>query len=130
MTFGVRDLQKVRVFYGALGWESLSEGDEFTRFQTGGATLALFSLDLLAEEADMQPPKSTERFSGFTCAFLVQEDVMVDAAIEMVRRPGAACLRSWSRANGAVVQATSPTPKATSANWPGCRALLSKPGAD
>jgi hypothetical protein len=31
-----------------LGWESLSVGEEFARFQTGGATLALFSLGLLA----------------------------------------------------------------------------------
>ena len=55
LTLGVRDLPKVRAFYEALGWESLSEGEEFTRFQTGGATLALFSLGLLAGEANMRP---------------------------------------------------------------------------
>ena len=47
LTLGVRDLPKVRSFYEALGWESRSEGDEFARFQIGGATLALFSLNLL-----------------------------------------------------------------------------------
>ena len=46
LTLGVRDLPKVRSFYEALGWESLSESEEFARFQTGGATLALFSLGL------------------------------------------------------------------------------------
>lgn len=105
LTLGVRDLPKVRAFYDALGWESFSEGDEFTRFQTGGATLALFSLDLLAEEANMQPPKSTERFSGFTCAVLVEEDVMVDAAIETVREAGGRVLaepvaREWGGRSG------------------------------
>jgi hypothetical protein len=72
-----------------LGWESLSEGDEFARFQTGGATLALFSLDLLAGEANMQPSESTGRFPGFTCAVLVEEEAMVEEAIEAVREAGA-----------------------------------------
>ena len=72
LTLGVRDLPKVRSFYEALGWESRSEGDEFARFWIGGATLALFSLNLLAGEANMQPSESTGRFSGFTCAVLVE----------------------------------------------------------
>ena len=78
LTLGVRDLPKVRSFYEALGWESRSEGGEFARFQIGGATLALFSLNLLAGEANMQPSKSTGRFSDFTCAVLVEEEAMVD----------------------------------------------------
>ncbi len=88
LTLGVRDLPKVRAFYEALGWESRSEGDEFARFQTGGATLALFSLDLLAGEANMQPSESTGRFLGFTCAVLVEEEAMIDEAIEKVREAG------------------------------------------
>jgi catechol 2,3-dioxygenase-like lactoylglutathione lyase family enzyme len=105
LTLGVRDLPKVRAFYEALGWESLSEGDEFARFQTGGATLALFSLDLLAGEANMQPLESTGRFPGFTCAVLVEEEAMVDEAIKMVREAGGRMLaepvaREWGGRSG------------------------------
>jgi len=105
LTLGVRDLPKVRAFYEALGWESLSEGDEFARFQTGGATLALFSLDSLAGEANMQPSASTGRFPGFTCAVLVEQEAMVDEAIDMVREAGGRVLaepvaRQWGGRSG------------------------------
>jgi uncharacterized protein len=105
LTLGVRDLPKVRSFYEALGWESRSEGDEFARFQIGGATLALFSLDLLAGEANMQPSESTGRFPGFTCAVLVEEEAMVDEAIETVHEAGGRVLaepvaREWGGRSG------------------------------
>ncbi len=105
LTLGVRDLPKVRAFYEALGWESRSEGAEFARFQTGGATLALFSLALLAGEANMQPSESTGRFSGFTCAVLVEEETMVDEGIETVHEAGGRVLaepvaREWGGRSG------------------------------
>jgi catechol 2,3-dioxygenase-like lactoylglutathione lyase family enzyme len=108
LTLGVRDLQKVRTFYEALGWESLSEGEEFARFQTGGATLALFSLDLLAGEANMAPAPAQEgagRFAGFTCAVLVEEEGMVDDAMGAVREAGGRVLaepvaREWGGRSG------------------------------
>lgn len=105
LTLGVRDLPKVRSFYEALGWESRSEGDEFARFRTGGATLALFSLDLLAGEADMLPSESTGGFSGSTCAVVVEEEAMVDEAIERVREVGGRVLaepvaREWGGRSG------------------------------
>ena len=105
LTLGVRELPKVRAFYEALGWESRSEGEEFARFQTGGATLALFSLDLLAGEANMQPSESTGRLLGFTCAVLVEEEAMIDEAIEKVREAGGRMLaepvaREWGGRSG------------------------------
>ena len=105
LTLGVRDLPKVRAFYEALGWESRSEGEEFARFRIGGATLALFSLNLLAGEANMQPPESTGGFSGFTCAVLVEEEAMVDEAIETVHEAGGRVLaepvaREWGGRSG------------------------------
>jgi len=105
LTLGVRDLPKVRAFYEALGWQSRSEGDEFARLQTGGATLALFSLDLLAGEANMQTSESTGRFPGFTCAVLVEHEQMVDEAIRMVREAGGRVLaepvaREWGGRSG------------------------------
>ena len=105
LTLGVRDLPKVRAFYEALGWQSRSEGDEFARLQTGGATLALFSLDLLAEEANMRTSESTGRFPGFTCAVLVEQEQMVDEAIRVVREAGGRVLaepvaREWGGRSG------------------------------
>jgi uncharacterized protein len=105
LTLGVRDLPKVRGFYEALGWQSRSEGDEFARMQTGGATLALFSLDLLAGEANMQTSESTGRFPGFTCAVLVEQEAMVDEAIRVVREAGGRVLaepvaREWGGRSG------------------------------
>lgn len=105
VTFGVRDLPAVRSFYEALGWESRSAGDEFVRFEIGGAVLALYPLDALAEEADVPPPADTERFAGFTCAIVVQSEEMVDAAIEEVREAGGRVLaepvaREWGGRSG------------------------------
>ena len=105
VTFGVRDLPAVRSFYEALGWESRSADDEFTRFEIGGAVLALYPLEALAEEASMPPPADTERFAGFTCAVVVQSEEMVGAAIEAVREAGGRILaepvtREWGGRSG------------------------------
>ena len=105
VTLGVRDLPAVRSFYEALGWRSRSVGDDFARFEIGGAVLALYSLDALTEEANMPPPAGTERFAGFTCAIVVQSEEMVDAAIELVREAGGRILaepvaREWGGRSG------------------------------
>jgi uncharacterized protein len=105
VTFGVSDLPAVRSFYEALGWESRSADDEIARFDIGGAVLALYSLDALAEEANMPPPADTDRFAGFTCAAVVESEEMVDAAIEMVREAGGRILaepvaRGWGGRSG------------------------------
>jgi catechol 2,3-dioxygenase-like lactoylglutathione lyase family enzyme len=105
VTFGVRDLPVVRSFYEALGWESHSAGDEFVRFEIGGAVLALYPLDALAEEADMPLPKDTVRFAGFTWAVVVQGEEEVDATIEKVREAGGRVLaepvaREWGGRSG------------------------------
>ena len=105
VTFGVHDLPVVRSFYEALGWESRSEGDGYARFEIGGAVLALYSLAVLAEEANMPPPISTGRFAGFTCAVVVEREGMVDAAIEVVREAGGRVLaepvaREWGGRSG------------------------------
>ena len=104
VTLGVRNLPAVRSFYEALGWESRSTDDQFARFEIGGAVLALYSLDALAEEANMSP-RDTERFAGFTCAIVVQSEEIVDAAIEVVREAGGHILaepvaREWGGRSG------------------------------
>jgi uncharacterized protein len=105
VTLGVRDLPKVRAFYEALGWKSFSHEEEFARFDVGGAVLTLYLLDLLAEEASMQPPPTDGAFKGFTCAVNVELEEMVDAAIEAVRAAGGRVLaepvaREWGGRSG------------------------------
>ncbi len=105
VTFGVHDLPVVRGFYQALGWKSRSANDRFARFETGGAVLALYPLDALAEEANMPSPMGAGRSAGFTCAIVVEREGMVDAAIEVVREAGGRVLaepvaREWGGRSG------------------------------
>lgn len=88
ITLGVRDLERVRGFYEALGWRSHTTGEDFARFETGGAVLTLYSLELLAREAG-QPEPDLAAFRGMTCAVNVEREEMVDEAIETARNAGA-----------------------------------------
>ena len=101
---GVRDLAKVRAFYEALGWRSVSYGEEFARFEVGGAVLTLYLFDLLAKEAGARGAAPGE-FKGFTCAVNVETEEMVDAAMETVRAAGGRVLaepvaREWGGRSG------------------------------
>lgn len=105
VTFGVRDLAAMRRFYEALGWRSHPVGDRFVGFEVGGAMLALYPLDALAEEANMPPEPSTGRFAGFTCAINVESEDMVDAGVEAAREAGGRVLaepvaREWGGRSG------------------------------
>ena len=52
VTIGARDVAGLRDFYVGLGWPIGSDiADEFASFLLGGAVLAIYRLDLLAEEA-------------------------------------------------------------------------------
>ena len=101
VTLGVHDLPLVRSFYERLGWVSHSDGDEFARFETGGATLALFLADSLAGEAlaGETPPAG---YGGFTMGVVVGSPEAVDAALQAAREAGAlvvggAVQREWGR---------------------------------
>ena len=53
----------------------------------------------------MQPSEGTGTFSGFTCAVLVEEEAMVDEAIETVHEAGGRVLaepvaREWGGRSG------------------------------
>ena len=76
-----------------------------TGFLLPKSTLALFSLGLLAGEANMRPSEDSGRFRGFTCAVLVEEEGTVDEALETVRRAGGRVLaeavaREWGGRSG------------------------------
>lgn len=51
ITLGVRDLDRARAFYRALGWEPAAESQEGVVFiQLAGQVLALFGIEALAED--------------------------------------------------------------------------------
>ncbi len=106
LTLGVRDLPAVRRFYEALGWPAApGSDDEFTRFDLGGAILTLYSLEALAEEANLPLEPSGGGFLGFTCAITVESEDLVDAAFEKVSSVGGRILaqpvkRAWGGRSG------------------------------
>jgi catechol 2,3-dioxygenase-like lactoylglutathione lyase family enzyme len=104
VTLGVRDVAGQRRFYEALGWKTRSDGDDFAAFPLGGAVLALYSLELLAGEANLPVPKG-EGFKGFTLAINVERIEQVDEAIGGAVGAGAKLLaepvtREWGGRSG------------------------------
>ena len=100
VTLGARDLPRLRAFYESLGWKSRSVGDDWARFEVGGAVLALYGLAPLAEEANLAAPTDDPEFRGFTCAIVVESEETVDEAVDAVRAAGARILaepttREW-----------------------------------
>ena len=105
VTLGARDINRLRAFYEALGWRSPSPPGDHARFEIGGGILALYPLDLLAEEAAMRPRPEDGLFGGFTCAVVVEREEMVDEAIASVRAGGGrilaeAAAREWGGRSG------------------------------
>ena len=105
VTLGARDVPRLRAFYEALGWSSPSPpGEEFARFELGGAVLALYSLPALVDEVGATSPEG-EGFRGFTCAINVDSEAAVDEAIQAARAAGARVLaepvaREWGGRSG------------------------------
>lgn len=97
----------VRRFYESLGWRPLSPtGEEHAHFELGGGHLALYSLESLAEEANLALASTGGfQFKGFTLAVAVESEEMVDEAIESVREAGGRILaepvaREWGGRSG------------------------------
>jgi catechol 2,3-dioxygenase-like lactoylglutathione lyase family enzyme len=105
VTVGARDVRALRSFYeGLFGPSPSGEGGDFARFELGGATLALFSTEALAEEAG-QPPPGENAFRGFTLAVNVEREELVDEVMEEVRAAGGRILtepvtREWGGRSG------------------------------
>jgi catechol 2,3-dioxygenase-like lactoylglutathione lyase family enzyme len=81
ITLGVRDLAVSRKFYSeTLGWKPSSAGSEgIAFFQAGGAVLALFPRQALADDATI--PAEGSGFSGFTLAYNARSESEVDEII-------------------------------------------------
>lgn len=92
VTIGARDVSVLRRFYLALGWAELPFSDDgYAAFILGGAMLALYPLDKLAEEAAPDEPVP-RGWSGLTMACNVDTREAVDAAFAAAVRAGAAAV--------------------------------------
>jgi catechol 2,3-dioxygenase-like lactoylglutathione lyase family enzyme len=94
ITLGVRDLQRARRFYEALGWKTRAEpGDDVVFFQAGRMVVALWDRAALAEDSGVEDAGG---WGGITLAYNVRspaevDDVIAeaDAAGATIARPGA-----------------------------------------
>jgi uncharacterized protein len=87
ITLGVRDLERARAFYEALGWKTGAKaGDDVVFFQAGGLVFALWGRDELAEDSCVEDAGG---WGGVTLAYNVGSPGEVDGVIEEARRAGA-----------------------------------------
>jgi catechol 2,3-dioxygenase-like lactoylglutathione lyase family enzyme len=87
VTLGVADLARARAFYEALGWTTGAEpGDDVAFFQAGGAVLALWGREQLAEDSGVD--HDSGGFGGITLAHNVRSPAEVDAVIAEARAAG------------------------------------------
>jgi catechol 2,3-dioxygenase-like lactoylglutathione lyase family enzyme len=87
ITLGVRDLDRARRFYGALGWRAApDDNDDVAFFQAGGMVLALWDRARLAEDSTVVDGGG---WGGVTLAYNTRSEAEVDAVIEEARAAGA-----------------------------------------
>jgi predicted lactoylglutathione lyase len=87
ITLGVRDLDRSRRFYEALGWSAgLQPADDVVFFQAGGFIVALWDRGKLAEDSGVQDGGG---WGGVTLAHNVSSPKEVDSIIEEARKAGA-----------------------------------------
>lgn len=87
ITLGVRDLERARRFYEALGWKSgAKEGDDVVFFQAGDMVVALWDRTKLADDSCVE---DSGGWGGVTLALNFASPEEVDAAIEELRAAGA-----------------------------------------
>jgi catechol 2,3-dioxygenase-like lactoylglutathione lyase family enzyme len=89
ITLGTHDLAKMRAFYVGLGWREMAHLPEFSMFDTGGALLALFPFDKLAEDGHVSADALQPAYRGFAIALNVETPGAVDSTIDVLRAAGA-----------------------------------------
>ena len=92
VTLGATDLARSRrVYEQGLGWKRGGfGGDEIVFFQLGGAVLALYPQDALAEDATLAPEGSG--FGGITLAYCARNRAEVEAVLAEAEAAGKASL--------------------------------------
>lgn len=91
ITLGVRDYERAKSFYAALGWSPASEMQETAFFEANGVVLVLWARDKLAE--DMGIEDDGAHWSGIALAHNVESRAEVDSLIELARANEAAITR-------------------------------------
>lgn len=87
ITLGVADVNSAAEFYRALGWQRVADdNDDVFFFQAGGAVVALWARDRLAEDSSVV---DNGGWGGVTLAHNVRSPEDVDAVIEEARKAGA-----------------------------------------
>ena len=91
VTLGVRDLERARTFYEALGWKSgAAPADDVVFFQAGGMIVALWSRESLTEDSGVE---DTGGWGGVTLAYNTRSPAEVDAVIAEAEAAGAKIAR-------------------------------------
>lgn len=98
ITLGVVDVARATAFYERLGWRRspASEGD-ITFLHTGGAVVALFGADALADDAGV-PAGPPPAFRGVTLAINVEGPDAVDRVLAEAVAAGATPVKPPGRA--------------------------------
>jgi catechol 2,3-dioxygenase-like lactoylglutathione lyase family enzyme len=87
ITLGVRDLERARTFYEALGWKTgAGPDDDVVFFQAGGLVVSLWSRESLAEDSAVQDGGG---WGGVTLAHNVGSPAEVDAVLAEAEAAGA-----------------------------------------
>jgi catechol 2,3-dioxygenase-like lactoylglutathione lyase family enzyme len=87
VTLGVRDLQRARTFYEALGWETgAAPADDVVFFQAGGMIVALWGREQLAEDSVVEDAGG---WGGVTFAYNARSPEEVDSVITEAEAAGA-----------------------------------------
>ena len=91
ITLGVRDLERSRSFYEALGWHTgAAPEDEVVFFAAGGMILALWDRARLAEDSGVE---DSGGWGGVTLSHNVRSPGEVDSVVEEARAAGARIVR-------------------------------------
>jgi predicted lactoylglutathione lyase len=106
VTLGVKDVARSTAFYVALGWplSSASVPGDVSFFKTAGGLLALWSEDLLAEDAGLPGAAAADR-RGHALAINLESREEVDAALATAVAAGGRITRAaqatdWGGYNG------------------------------
>ena len=92
ITLGVRDFKVSYEFYTTkLGWKPSGSQDDIAFFQAGGAALAIYPREKLAEDALTSSEGSG--FSGFSLAYNAQSESEVDEIISDLKSKGVKILK-------------------------------------
>jgi catechol 2,3-dioxygenase-like lactoylglutathione lyase family enzyme len=105
VTLGVKDVNRAREFYEALGWSGESPDGEVVFFQAAGMIIALWGRDLLGADSGVV---DSGGWGGVTLAYNASSPKAVDAVLGEARAAGATIARegaatSWGGYSGVFI---------------------------